>query len=95
MTGYGLMEWRKRKLTSVGRLTKAKWLKQLSVQCREDGFLWRRHSRRLTFDMRGPQKARPFGHPLDGGLERRAPPHTDHEPGTVAMHAVVAGSVAD
>jgi hypothetical protein len=27
--------------------------------------------RRLTFDMRGAQKAQPFGHPLDGRVGRR------------------------
>jgi hypothetical protein len=28
------------------------------------------HVRRLTFDMRGAQKAQPFGHPLDGRVGR-------------------------
>ena len=30
-----------------------------------------RSARRLTFDMRGAQKAQPFGHPLDGRVRRR------------------------
>jgi hypothetical protein len=49
----------------------------------------------LTFDMSGRRRAQPFDCPLDGSPERRAPPHTDHEPGTVATHAMAAGSVAD
>jgi hypothetical protein len=32
--------------------------------------------RRLTFDMRGPQKAQPFVGPLDGRVRRRFAPRT-------------------
>ena len=34
--------------------------------------------RALTFDMRGAQKAQPFGHPLDGRVRRRSRSRTAH-----------------
>ena len=62
----------------------------------------------ITFYMSGSRRRRGLGpesnegqacaagaSPLDGSLEFRAKPHTDHEPGTVQAHAVLAGSVAD
>jgi hypothetical protein len=49
--------------------------------------------RRLTFDMRGAQKAQPFGHPLDGRV-RRHPRFTSRGQSFVAFEHVCKRLVA-
>ena len=42
----------------------------------------------LTFDMRGAQKAQPFGHPLDGRVRRHSG-RRKHEPGPIGLEGLV------
>jgi hypothetical protein len=55
------------------KLARAKPLSGFGDDVRSAGGATRDHEvRRLTFDMRGAQKAQPFGHPLDGRVRRHS-----------------------
>ena len=64
-------------------------VKHLDWPNREQGVV----ARRLTFDMNGDWRPQAGRRPLDGSLERRAPPHTDLEPGTCLPVGILASVI--